>query len=196
MSIFSNSSTTFLPVRLSITNMVSVPMIPSGSFIQAPNGSSRALWITGLPTDLILVQLSVMNQLNRVLYNYRVLYNNQINARALIGQLAIVYCSGKLMEKSRVFWIITWDVGRTLEEFVKKLACGSWFTNSSRVLPTSRVVYQPINHRNLWGNYHLHGKTGNSSWKIKWFAPFRLGSFRKYGLWYEVMLFFCALKSL
>ena len=24
-------------------------------------------------------------------------------------------------------------------------ACGSWFTNSSRVLPTSRVVYQPIN---------------------------------------------------
>ena len=31
----------------------------------------------------------------------------------------------------------------------KSLACGSWFTNSSRVLPTSRVVYQPINHRNL-----------------------------------------------
>ena len=26
------------------------------------------------------------------------------------------------------------------------------------------------------GTYHLHGKTGNSSWKIKWFAPFRLGS--------------------
>ena len=32
----------------------------------------------------------------------------------------------------------------------ESLACGSWFTNSSRVLPTSRVVYQPINHRNLW----------------------------------------------
>ena len=32
----------------------------------------------------------------------------------------------------------------------KSLACGSWFTNSSRVLPTSRVVYQAINHRNLW----------------------------------------------
>ena len=28
--------------------------------------------------------------------------------------------------------------------------CGSWFTNSARVLPTSRVVYQSINHRNLW----------------------------------------------
>ena len=32
----------------------------------------------------------------------------------------------------------------------KPLACSSWFTNSSRVLPTSRVVYQPVNHRNLW----------------------------------------------
>ena len=32
----------------------------------------------------------------------------------------------------------------------KLLACGSWFANSSRVLPTSRVVHQPINHRNLW----------------------------------------------
>ena len=32
------------------------------------------------------------------------------------------------------------------------------------------------------GTYHLHGKTGNSSWKIKWFTPSRLGSFRTYGL--------------
>ena len=31
------------------------------------------------------------------------LYNNQVNARALIGQSAMVYCAGKLMEKSRVF---------------------------------------------------------------------------------------------
>lgn len=30
-----------------------------------------------------------------------------------------------------------------------------------------------------WGTYHLHRKTGNSSWKIKRFAPFRLESFRK-----------------
>lgn len=36
-----------------------------------------------------------------------------------------------------------------------------------------------------WGTYHLHGKTGNSNRKIKWFAPFRLGSFRKYGLGFE-----------
>ena len=29
--------------------------------------------------------------------------NNQVNARALIGQSAMVYCAGKLMEKSRIF---------------------------------------------------------------------------------------------
>ena len=32
----------------------------------------------------------------------------------------------------------------------KPRAAGEWFTNSSSVLPTSQVVYQPINHRNLW----------------------------------------------
>ena len=35
--------------------------------------------------------------------DYRTLYNNQINARALIGQSAVVYCAGKPTEKSRVF---------------------------------------------------------------------------------------------
>ena len=34
------------------------------------------------------------------------LYNNQTNARAVIGQSAVGYCSGKPTEKSRVFWII------------------------------------------------------------------------------------------
>ena len=67
------------------------------------------------------------------------LYNNQINARALIGQSAMVYCASKLMEISRVFWILL-----NTRRIHKSLACGSWFTNSSRVLPTSRVVYQPI----------------------------------------------------
>ena len=37
---------------------------------------------------------------------YISLYNNQINARALIGQLAVGYCAGKPTEKSRIFWII------------------------------------------------------------------------------------------
>ena len=31
------------------------------------------------------------------------LYNNQINARALIGQSAVGYCASKPMEKSHVF---------------------------------------------------------------------------------------------
>ena len=34
------------------------------------------------------------------------LYNNQINARAVIGQSAVGYCAGKPTEKSRVLWII------------------------------------------------------------------------------------------
>ena len=37
---------------------------------------------------------------------YSSLYNNKINARILIGQSAMVYCAGKPIEKSRVFWII------------------------------------------------------------------------------------------
>ena len=43
--------------------------------------------------------------------DYLPLYNNQINAQALIDQLAMVYCACKPMEKSRVYY---WDVGRTL----------------------------------------------------------------------------------
>ena len=37
---------------------------------------------------------------------YYYLYNNQINARALIGQSAMGYCAGIPMKNSRVFWII------------------------------------------------------------------------------------------
>ena len=35
------------------------------------------------------------------------------------------------------------------EKNFKPRAAGEWFTNSSSVLPTSQVVYQLINHRNL-----------------------------------------------
>ena len=38
---------------------------------------------------------------HRVGYDH--LYNNQISARALIGQSAMVYCASKLMEILRVF---------------------------------------------------------------------------------------------
>ena len=34
------------------------------------------------------------------------LYNNQINAHALIGQSAMVYYAGIPMQKSRLFWVI------------------------------------------------------------------------------------------
>ena len=34
---------------------------------------------------------------------YYKLYNNQINAHALIGPSAVVYCASKPTEKSRVF---------------------------------------------------------------------------------------------
>ena len=37
---------------------------------------------------------------------YDNLYNNQINARALIGQSAVGYCAGKPTENLRVFWIV------------------------------------------------------------------------------------------
>lgn len=40
----------------------------------------------------------------------------------------------------------TYNTGRIR----KSLECGSWFTNSFRVLPISCVVYQPVNLRNFW----------------------------------------------
>ena len=44
----------------------------------------------------------------------------------------------------------------------------------------------------LWsvGVLTIYMETDNSCWKIKWFAPFRLGSFRKYGLSSEAMQYF------
>ena len=60
---------------------------------------------------MYLLPLTVENEFKKEIFTpineaYNLLYNNQINARALIGQSAVVYCAGKLMEKSRVFWII------------------------------------------------------------------------------------------
>ena len=65
--------------------------------------------------------------------SYSALYNNQINARALIGQSAMSYCAGKPTEKKRASFELLyksnrpqvsmgyrlinhlpWDVGRTL----------------------------------------------------------------------------------
>ena len=33
-----------------------------------------------------------------------------------------------------------------------------------------------------WGAYHLHGKPGNSGWKLKWYIPFHLKHLRNYRL--------------
>jgi len=98
------------------------------------------------------------------------LYNNQINARALIGQSAMVYCAinpwkkhaaPELLYKSNrpqismVYRLIiktTWDDGRTLEEFVNH----SPAARDLQILlvfcqhRVSCMVYRPITHRNLW----------------------------------------------
>ena len=59
---------------------------------------------------LILISVDFYDLLPRFLlsfsFHWEDLYNNQIYARALIGQSAMGYCAGKPMGKSRVFWII------------------------------------------------------------------------------------------
>ena len=59
---------------------------------------------------------------------------NEINARALIGQPSMVYCASKLMEKSRVFGIITleefanqWPVARDLRILFVFYQHPAWF---------------------------------------------------------------------
>ena len=49
------------------------------------------------------------------------------------------------------------DVNYNLRRIHKSRAAGEWFTNSSSVLPTSQVVYQPINHKNLWSIAFIPG---------------------------------------
>ena len=63
---------------------------------------------------------------------------------------------------------------------------GVWFLNSDK----DRLVVNLTE-----GTYHFQGKTENSGWKIKWFALFHLGSFRKYGPWFEGSKFFCSFQS-
>ena len=68
---------------------------------------------------------------------YHHLYHNQINARALIGQSAMVYCAGKPMEA----------FDSQVEEFVNYEPA----TRDLRILLVFfQQIYQPINHRNLW----------------------------------------------
>ena len=50
---------------------------------------------------LDLQNSSYPTQSRSIIAKYNDLYNSQINARALIGQSAVVYCANKLREKSR-----------------------------------------------------------------------------------------------
>ena len=52
---------------------------------------------------LVIVVVGYFAYHNRTKVSYHCLYNNQINARVLIGQSAVSYCAGKPTEKSRVF---------------------------------------------------------------------------------------------
>ena len=53
-------------------------------------------------------------------------------------QVSMVY---KLINHAGCWW--------NTSRICKPQAAGKWFTNSSSVLPTSQVVYQPITHRKL-----------------------------------------------
>ena len=69
---------------------VIVPVNPRKNSATVARGL-RILCLSVLPTSHVV---------------YQPLYNNQINAHALIGQSAVGYCAGKPTEKSCVFWII------------------------------------------------------------------------------------------
>ena len=64
--------------------------------------------------------------------------------------------------------------------------------DSSYFMKSQGILMKTVSKVGELENLHLHGTTGNSGWKIKWFAPFpvfQLESFRKYGLWLEAMQF-------
>ena len=48
----------------------------------------------------------------------------------------------------------------------------------------------------FWGRGDICAQARNSGSKIKWFAPFRLGSFKKYGLLFEATQFVYCVFSL
>ena len=64
-----------------------------------------------------------------------------------------------------------------------------WSPLSERDEPGPMWSVTKQKNRNNGGTYHLQRKI-KSGWKIKCFAPFLLGSFRKYGMCFEVMHFF------
>ena len=55
----------------------------------------------------VLAFISQILVIQRFLVVYHGLYNNLMSARAVIDRSAMLYCASKLMEISRVLWIIT-----------------------------------------------------------------------------------------
>ena len=89
------------------------------------------------------------------------------------------------------------SVGRT--DFNTKIVAISTAWSNSQLLNLrlsdtkyeSIILYQySVNTVIYTGTHYLHGKPENLGWKIKWFPPFRLGSFRKYGLSSEATQYF------
>ena len=52
--------------------------------------------------NLIITIITIIIVIIIIIIIITILYNNEINARALIGQSVVSYCAGKPTEKSRV----------------------------------------------------------------------------------------------
>ena len=83
--------------------------------------------------------------------NASYLCNNQINARVLIGQSAMVHCAGKPMEKTARlldYYIkaidhkFLWFYGRTLGKFVNHSPAARVFSCSTNI-PRGLSAYKP-----------------------------------------------------
>ena len=94
-----------------------------------------------LPVFCIILSLWLVNQLWFIVpvswWKYRA--SSELLYKSIRPQVSMVY---KLINHL--------GCSKNTRRIHKSLACSSWFTNSFLVLPISRVVYQPVNHRNLW----------------------------------------------
>ena len=92
----------FHVVRMLLTNFFGTKLLGSTSSVK--NLLRLSSYITLRNRERIISCTHRFKKFRITLYS--ILYNNQINARALIGQSAMVYCADKPMEKSRVLRII------------------------------------------------------------------------------------------
>ena len=68
--------------------------------------NTNYMYIKRQTTDVFFKFRGIKSWSSSFKISYVVLYNNQINARALIGLSDIVYCASKPVENSGVFRII------------------------------------------------------------------------------------------